>query len=325
MASDIVLILTNEDDPHADVMVQLLSRRDVHVVRFDPGDYPEKSALSMKGNEAQWDYILSTQGRVVDFRRVRSIWIRRPSNWESPNIYDRGVGAFIGAERRDAIEGMWESLSVLWVNHPAHERAAHLKPFQLQVASRLGFSIPKTLVTNVPSEVRVFYDECDGNIIYKSLSGSEFEHLGLFILTSPISPSHLERLHQVSTAPCLFQEYIPKEFEVRVTVVGGEVFSAAIYSQELEETKHDWRRGVDLPLRYEPYPLPVHIEKLTLQLVSELKLAYGAIDIIVTPEDEHVFLEINPGGQFGFIEHETGLPIYSALADLLAFGEKQYE
>jgi len=80
-----------------------------------------------------------------------------------------------------------------------------------------------------------------------------------------------------------------------------------------------------LPLRYEPYPLPVHIEKLTLQLVSELKLAYGAIDIIVIPEDEHVFLEVNHGGQFGFIEHETVLPIYSALADLLAFGEMQYE
>jgi len=315
-----VLILTNEDDPHADVMIQLLRRRRVNVFRIDPGDYPEESTISMKNNGLQWECTLSSKQRVVDLQEIGSIWVRRPTSWQPHSTHNKGINDFIRAERTHAIEGMWQSLATLWVNHPVHDRSASLKPYQLQVASSLGFSIPKTLVTNVPSEAKEFYEDCDGSVIYKPLSGLDFTHLGRFVYTSPISRAHLERLGQVTVAPCLFQEYIPKSFEVRVTVVGHRVFSAAIYSQEFEETKHDWRREGELPLRYEPYRLPAEIEEMTLQLLAALKLTYGAIDAIVTPEGEYVFLEINPSGQFGFVEQKTGLPIFSSLADLLADG-----
>ncbi|MCY4578109.1 MAG: ATP-dependent carboxylate-amine ligase [Chloroflexi bacterium] len=315
-----VLILTNEDDPDADIMTQLLIRRGVNVVRFDPGDFPQGSTISMRGNEFRWQYILSAQEHVVDLQQVSSVWLRRPTKWQPPESYELGIGNFIGAERNHAIEGLWEILPALWVNHPTLDRLAGLKPYQLQIASRLGFVIPRTLITNDPSEVRDFYNECGGNTIYKPLSASDFVHLGRLIYTSPVSLSHLERVNQVSAAPCLFQEYIPKSFEVRTTVVGKRIFSAAIYSQQFENTKHDWRRETDLSLKYEPYCLPSDIESKILELTSELNLAYGAIDFVVTPSNEHVFLEINPGGQFGFVEQRTGLPIFAALADFLSSG-----
>ena len=158
-----------------------------------------------------------------------------------------------------------------------------------------------------------------GNPGYKTLSSSSPQYLQRVVYTSPVVEAHLKLIGRVRVTPCLFQKNIPKLFEVRTTVVGHRTFSAAIYSQENEETRHDWRRGGP-ELRMEPYDLPMDVSKMITKLTSALDLVYGAIDMIVTPEGEHVFLEINPSGQFGFVEQSTGLPILSCLADALVAG-----
>ena len=158
-----------------------------------------------------------------------------------------------------------------------------------------------------------------GNTGYKTLSSSGPQYLQSIVYTSPVVEAHLKLIGRVRVTPCLFQKNIPKLFEVRTTVVGHRTFSAAIYSQENEETRHDWRRG-GTELRMEPYDLPMDVSKMITKLTSALDLVYGAIDMIVTPEGEHVFLEINPSGQFGFVEQSTGLPILSCLADALVAG-----
>lgn len=207
-----VLILTNEDDPHADIMTQLLNRRDVDVVRYDPGDFPQKSTISMRENKAPWEYTLSSRQHVVDLQKLKSVWLRRPTKWQPPESYEQGYGGFISAERNHAIDGLWESLSSLWVNHPTHDRLASLKPYQLRIASKVGLVIPKTLITNDPSEVRDFYDQCDGSIIYKPLSASDFVHLGRLIYTSPVSLSHLERVKPSEHRTLSFPGVYPEEF-----------------------------------------------------------------------------------------------------------------
>ena len=158
-----------------------------------------------------------------------------------------------------------------------------------------------------------------GNPGYKTLSSSGPQYLQSMVYTSPVVEAHLRLIGRVRVTPCFFQKNIPKLFEVRTTVVGHRTFSAAIYSQENEETRHDWRRG-GTELRMEPYDLPMDVSKMITKLTSALDLVYGAIDMIVTPEGEHVFWEINPSGQFGFVEQITGLPILSCLADALVAG-----
>ena len=121
----------------------------------------------------------------------------------------------------------------------------------------------------------------------------------------------------VRYVPVLFQAYVPKRVELRVTVVGQQVFAAEIHSQASHRTRHDWRRYDFFKTIYLPHELPREVERRCLQLVERLGLCYGAIDMILTPDNHYVFLEINPNGQYLWIENETGLAISDALCDLL--------
>ena len=122
-------------------------------------------------------------------------------------------------------------------------------------------------------------------MIYKTLSSSGPKYLQSVVYTSPVVEAHLKLIGRVRATPCLFQKNIPKLFEVRTTVVGHRTFSAAIYSQENEETRYDWRywRRDGTELRMEPYDLPMDVSKMITRLTSALGLVYGAIDMIVTP------------------------------------------
>jgi glutathione synthase/RimK-type ligase-like ATP-grasp enzyme len=94
--------------------------------------------------------------------------------------------------------------------------------------------------------------------------------------------------------------------------------SAAINSQASERAAHDWRRdGIRMIQDWQPYELPRGVEEKILRLMDYFVLNYGAIDIIVTPDGRHVFLEINPVGEFFWLERYTGLPIADTIAEVL--------
>ena len=118
-------------------------------------------------------------------------------------------------------------------------------------------------------------------------------------------------------APVMAQEYVPKKLELRVTIVGEKIFTCAIYSQGSEKTKIDWRHYDSEKVKHEIFKLPKEIEHKILLFMKEAGLKFGAIDMILTPKDEFVFLEVNPSGQFGWIEDLTGMPISKSIAELL--------
>jgi glutathione synthase/RimK-type ligase-like ATP-grasp enzyme len=115
------------------------------------------------------------------------------------------------------------------------------------------------------------------------------------------------------------QEYVSKSFELRVTIVGEDVFTARIDNQELEEDKGkvDWRQGYDSGLRLSEFLLPETIKDKCLTLVHALGLNFGCIDLIVRPDGEYIFLECNPNGQWLWVELETGMKISKSIARFL--------
>ena len=140
----------------------------------------------------------------------------------------------------------------------------------------------------------------------------------LVVFTNPVKPEDLEDLSGLSLCPVTFQELLPKSLELRVTVVGRQVMSAALDSQSSARAAHDWRRdGLRMIQDWRPYQLPPEVEEKILRLMDYFSLNYGAIDIILTPDGRHVFLELNPSGEFFWLERTPGLPISEALADLL--------
>jgi len=125
-------------------------------------------------------------------------------------------------------------------------------------------------------------------------------------------------INDISATPVILQEYVHKSLELRVTVIGPRVFTAALFSQQTREGRVDWRRSVQDDLRHERYDLPEDISERCRRLVKGLGLKFGAIDLILTPEGHFVFLEINPNGQWTWIESRTGMPMVDALIDLLS-------
>ena len=138
--------------------------------------------------------------------------------------------------------------------------------------------------------------------------------------TEPVRPRDLLHVEDLRLCPLLVQPYVPKRLELRVTVVGHQVFAAAIDSQATNHTRLDWRRYDDAGTPITPFALPGEVANRCRALVQELGLRYGAIDLILTPDDRFVFLEINPNGQYLWIELATDLPISDAIADHLLEG-----
>lgn len=214
---------------------------------------------------------------------------------------------------------MWRSIAHVcenarWVNDYYAVQQAEIKIAQLCVASRLGFTVPNTLITSCPNEVIEFWQRERGRVVMKLLSVSPVDNQAIF--TTKVTRDVIAQIQRVRSAPTIFQAEVNKKFELRITVVGKSVFAAKVVHQD-SLGKVDWRRGVT---RFEEYRLPEKIEERCLKLCKELGLAYGCIDIIVTGSDEYVFLEINPNGQWEFVEHYSGMQIGAAIADLLLGG-----
>ncbi|MGH8968173.1 MAG: RimK domain-containing protein, partial [Actinomycetes bacterium] len=123
----------------------------------------------------------------------------------------------------------------------------------------------------------------------------------------------------VSVTATTLQRFVPKAFEVRLTVIGGQWFPIAIHA--LTESAHtDWRSDPSA-LAYEFVPVPDSVADGVSQYLELMNLAYAGLDFVVTPNDgEWVMLEANSGPQFGWLEAATGAPMAAAMADLLLKG-----
>lgn len=317
-----VLIITKSDDNESIRFVtQAIEEKGGSVYRFDTDRFPTEIELVAHYGKDKKRLILASEQGELDLEQVTAIWHRRLNiGGQIPTSMDRQLrGASIG-ESRATVMGMFASLTAFRIDPVQRIRHAENKQLQIQVASELNLEIPRTLTTNSPAAVLEFAKTCENGLITKMLSSFAVYENGKerVVFTNPVRPQDLEELAGLRLCPMTFQEMIPKALELRVIVVGSEVFSASIDSQASERATHDWRRdGVGLIEEWKPYDLPLEIKERLLRLMDYFKLNYGAIDMIVTPDSRHVFLEINPGGEFFWLERCPGLPVSKALANVL--------
>jgi len=245
---------------------------------------------------------------------ISGLWWRRPAMPLDAFRTDRshGVMNIARAERRSALIGSLTGCLGNAFNDQGRSRQAALKPAQLVRATLLGLQVPQTLISNDPADVRDFYEQLNGRIVYKMFNGSPFGLYG----TRPLEPADLENLERLQAGPAIFQERVDGEFDVRATVVGDEMFAAKLEHDpdaEVVDTRF-------LAARITPHPLPAELARTLVRYVREAGLVYSAIDLRFSPERGYVFFEANPEGQFLWIEQATGLPISRAIAARLAAG-----
>jgi MvdD family ATP-grasp ribosomal peptide maturase len=318
-----VLIITHSDDNESVRRVaETIARKGSRTIRFDTDRYPTDVRLSAYYGAAGDERLtLTNEHGEFDLREVTAVWHRRINfGAHLPAALDKQLRHASLAETSAAAHGMLASLKAFRLDHLPNIRHAENKQLHLQVARELGLDTPRTLTTNDPDAVRAFASSCEDGMVTKMLSSFAIYEDGkeLVVFTNPVRPEDLDDLSGLKLCPATFQELLPKSLEIRATVVGQRVMSAAVDSQVSARATHDWRRdGVRMLQDWRPYQLPVEVEEKILSLMDYFSLNYGAIDIILTPDGKHVFLELNPCGEFFWLERSPGLPISDAIADVL--------
>lgn len=320
-----ILVLTQEDDVTAELVIDKLREDGEPVVRVDTSAFPLETEFSASYRAREVESRLTLpKGEQVDFSEVRSVWNRRPGTFSFPPGLSRDSLKFAKGEAHQALAGVMHTSKCLWVNSPERDSLARYKPLQLRVAQEIGLTIPDTVISTSSSKVRSFIEEHEGNVVYKRLSSSTlYDEHGRATphLTTKLTDELIERLDHIATTPCLFQENLAKAYELRVTIVDGFISAARVDSQQRPDTQIDWRVGVDLP--WSPYTLPAAVERQLRAMMDRFGLLFGAVDLVVTQRGEYVFLEVNPVGQWAWFQDEITLPIRDAIARLLADGSPE--
>jgi glutathione synthase/RimK-type ligase-like ATP-grasp enzyme len=310
-----VLVIAQEQDAHTRAVVRELERLGTELVIADLSEFPQRAQLNIHYTCCgARSFELVIEGRTHDLGDVAAAWWRRPQQPQvSPAIESETHRMFAMNEAAEALAGLWHALDVFWVNDPANDHIAHRKVTQLQVAQRCGFRIPDTLISNDPSRARQFIDRHGyHNVVYKAFSALE----EAWRETRLLQPEELSLLDNVQYAPVIFQEYVEADYDLRITLVGEAVFAAAIHSQQTSYPV-DFRMDME-NAAIEAVDLPPELEAQLWRYLRALGLEYGALDMRLRPDGEYVFLEINPAGQWLFVEEATQQPIAAALARLLA-------
>lgn len=327
-----ILIITNSYDIHVDHFTPILKRLSQPFFRLNLDKFPRDYKVNQVFDSGELRSVIEhiPSGAKINLSEVTSVWNRKPAPFSflSSDLAAQEL-AYAKEETEHVLFGLLYPMKCYWMSHPLNLRGAMWKSEQLSRAAKFGFNTPKSLVTNCPEEVRKFKSELSGDMIFKSISTPDLasievdddERIADGLATTLVTDEIMESLDSVREIPCHFQGYVPKKYELRVTVVENRVFAAKIHSQTDERTKID-SRDMSAEILYESTELPEEIKERCIRFVNSYNLNYSALDIIVTPDDDYVFLENNPNGQFLYIQQLIPeFRILEAIADTLVGAE----
>jgi hypothetical protein len=317
-----VLIITNDHDEHASAVIDELHRRDVRVFRFHPEEFPHACSISIQIQDGRIEGEIQNAHHRVAFDDICAAWYRRSRNLFSqpPSMTSERLDHYVKAQSNATLSSLSDSLQTLWVSHPYRLRRAEVKALQLAEASKAGLKTPTTLISNAPARAAAFVDalghtEC---AIKPLIAMGVTDEQGYRLpLTTTLPAGHA--LDSVALAPNMFQPYVEKACELRCVVIGDKIFCVRLNSQANEITRKDWRgggwRGADL--EQDVFPLPDPVQASIRRLMDRFEINFASIDMILTPAGEFVFLELNPNGQWLWLDIDLGLPLVASMADLL--------
>ncbi|MFD4241534.1 ATP-grasp ribosomal peptide maturase [Streptomyces sp. NPDC058525] len=314
-----ILVLTALEDVTADLVISALNEREVPVVRADPADIGAGLSCGARigGGAAAWGGRLATGSREVELGEVAAVYYRRPTPYAARYGHlPAQQRDFCTAEARHGLGGILHSLAgALYVNHPLSVAGAEFKPAQLQRFMELGLTIPATLITNDVEQARAFAAE-HGPVIYKPFRGlpaGEDGHAGA-IWAQRVNPGTFD--DSLSVIPHQFQAEVPKTGDVRMTVVGRQVFASRV---EAPDGALDWRRGDWNKLVHTPIDVPEPIVAALRGYLASFGLVFGCFDFALTgggdAAEDWTAIECNPNGQWGWLPDAPA--ITEAFADIL--------
>ena len=312
-----VLVITSKEDVTVDFVITKLKERNIEYYRFNTEDIGSCIDVYFDGT----DYSLrdKKKDKQIDLNLFTSIYFRRPKVPLPLAGLTLGEQRFYLTEITTYLEGLYRSLlGKYWLNSVFDIRMLENKPYQLSLANELELAVPNLSITNDYSDSLTFAHE-HKNCIFKPLKSgliNEAIDKGKILYTTKIDSHFLDNIESHGRMPLYLQKEIEKDSDIRVTVVGNKIFSAKISSQELEVSKVDWRKSESM-LSHKRINLPKQIEEKCLLLCAKFNLDFAAIDFILDKSGNFWFLEINPNGQWAWIESLLNYPISDEIVNLL--------
>jgi glutathione synthase/RimK-type ligase-like ATP-grasp enzyme len=331
-----VLILTHDYDPEITLLTIKLRSRGISCIRLNTNDIPDEQlrvrySISPQSPKPIIEFALGQQ--ESDPSRVSTVLLRQFDLKEANFYGNEFVCEYSLQQWSSAFQILQDNLECKWINGPEATIQANNCIRQLSAAKAIGFDIPETVITNDPTTARNFYSLHNGNIIVKGLYHHDVVVGNKLYSTYARSVPDLQLLlrdGELAAAPCILQQKIAKRSELRITVIGEKVFAAELGSKFLRENPH---HNVDIHhyLSDSNFPikkvdsLPDKIVDGCIRLAKSLRLEYAAIDFAIGREDDDddgnnsnpIFLEVNPTGEWYWIEAKTGLRMSDAMADLI--------
>jgi glutathione synthase/RimK-type ligase-like ATP-grasp enzyme len=311
-----ILLVTQADDLAADLVVLALEELGAGVVRFNAEEFPSRTSLVF--TPSQDPALLVVNGRETSLDEIGTAWYRKSAPPRVDEVGDQGAREFVARESAAFLYGFWESVECPWMNRPSRVHHAENKLIQLRHAWRVGLEVPDTCITNLTREATGFVR--GRPCVAKPVVGGVLRHDGrrYRLFTRLVGEADLSDPDSVRLSPLTLQRYVSRRSDLRVTVVGHEVFATEIFIADREPEEVDWRQVDELRLSYRPHELPRPIEAACVEILESFGLRYGAFDFLLTPDGSYVFLELNPSGQWDWIERATGQQITSSMARRLA-------
>ena len=198
------------------------------------------------------------------------------------------------------------------------------KPRQLQLARQVGLDVPETIFSSNPDQVRSFMDP-NKDYIFKVFTNDFGVESSKWVYTTPIKQSDIDSYAEnIKVTPAIYQQKIDKAYDLRIIIVGDQIFPVRLESQSVKGAELDWRKAESGTVTGELTQLDLETEKLLRDYHKRTGLVYGAYDFAVEKETgKHYFLEVNPNGLWLRLEEKTpGLDISGAIAEQLVLMSK---
>lgn len=320
-----ILILSNKWDLTVDFVVSELRKRDHPFLRLNTENLISSQAtihlpdlrISLSSDENAYD--LTKDVNIVWYRRPGKFFDDLPKNEKpSPSIQQ-----FVTEQWAIWIEALQLIPGVTWVNHPDKNNRMENKMRQLLLATEIGFHIPDTVASNDPKQIHEHAINHGGELITKALYAPLIEEpdQDFFVFTNKIDLNDLvDAEEELKISPSIFQQCLSPKVDYRVTVIGETVFPVKIEYKAGKKAPIDWRVIKD-DIGFTLIEIPSDVEQKCREYVRSAGLIFGAIDLIEY-EGDFYFIEINPNGEWGWLQKPHNIPLAQSLCDLLISYDK---
>lgn len=304
------LVVSSTIDYSSDLICYELERRGKNYLRINRDHFAEyeilhsldADCLNIKMDDSTYKITSDT---------LRSVYFRAPVFLRTGKTYSLQEQLY-RSQWSAFIRNLITFDKAKWVNHPVATYQAENKLYQLKCAKRFGLAVPTTYTGNsLPADIT---REC--TYIVKSLDTALFYDNGQEMFTYSTMVTGQELLNaEIKSAPVVIQECLHNKTDLRITVIGDELFAVSI-TKNGRKIEGDWRQSDKDDLTYDRIDLPPKIHQQILDLMRFLGLEFGGIDFALV-DGTYYFIEVNPTGEWGWLASASYLPIDKAIVNSL--------